>query len=156
MRLPQPSETCCEALALGTPAKTNTPPAKRPGKKRVSIGFPTAAIKPNSRRLRIILLLSSLYSFYHGKITCNIRLYLQFHFYKMSLQDVCWFKNSRLNTKKTKTQHTHSGRSKANCNTHINKYRHSLTASPQEILQPRTYTIPHFHTQVILSLINIT
>lgn len=36
---------------------------------------------------RVILLLSIFYSFYHGKITCNIRLYLQFHFYKMSLQD---------------------------------------------------------------------
>lgn len=36
--------------------------------------------------VRIILLLRILYSFYHGKITCNIRLYLQFHFYKTSLQ----------------------------------------------------------------------
>lgn len=49
------------------------------------------SVKTNKQHwLGIILLLSILYSFYHGKITCNItRLYLQFHFYKMSLQD-CW------------------------------------------------------------------
>ena len=94
--------------------------------------------------LRVILLLSILYSFYHGKITCNIRLYLQFHFYKMSLQDFFTrFTNLRLEHTRTDTS-THI-QTKL-CNTHINKYRHSLTAPRQIFLQPRTCTIHHFHT----------
>lgn len=71
----------------------------------------TAARKKTNSKvnwLRIILLLSILYSFYHGKITCNIRLYLQFHFYKMSLQGFSFFslrrvKNSRLEHAQIKT-----------------------------------------------------
>lgn len=109
--------------------------------------------------VRIILLLRILYSFYHGKITCNIRLYLQFHFYKTSLQGlfflICWVKkkkskqtvennNSRLeHTQIINIQHSRTSKPKL-YNTHINKYRHSLTAPRQIFLQPRTCTIRHF------------
>lgn len=104
--------------------------------------FTAAPIKQTEQLVKdyFILLLSSLYIFYHGKITCNIRLYLQFNFYKMSLQDFFFLlppvrkkkqKHIEAITHRTYT-FTHIQTKRCN-NTHINKYRHSLTVCTTNI-----------------------
>lgn len=106
---------------------SNCQVAERWEERLVYLLHTAARIKTNSKVnwLRIILLLSILYSFYHGKITCNIRLYLQFHFYKMSLQGFSFFSSTpgqkletRTRTNKNIHIHTHPNQ---NCVKHTHK-----------------------------------